>query len=215
MQSRIMELASQREFFIATNSRLRQTLAGVTVTKAINGIQQQVLPPVVSGGGGDPPTLVNHDPQPVEVLHNQRARPIDHTPFGMNSSSGTISNNSSAPSNTIMNSSEPSSFGTSMIQDRGGSDPFLRHTHHPTSYSISYPSPTGSIVNPSGTPTPLLYSNEIPMPGSVHEVTHVTNSVQGPITTFTGFPNNSLYPTHQPLPPHAPPTTQYSHRHST
>ncbi|CAI8040899.1 Protein AF-10 [Geodia barretti] len=39
MQSRIMELASQREFYIAMNTRLRQTLADSTSNQLPNGIQ--------------------------------------------------------------------------------------------------------------------------------------------------------------------------------
>lgn len=39
MQSRIMELASQREFYIAMNTRLRQTLADNTSSQLPNGIQ--------------------------------------------------------------------------------------------------------------------------------------------------------------------------------
>ena len=39
MQSRIMELASQREFYIAINTRLRQTLADSTTNQIPNGLQ--------------------------------------------------------------------------------------------------------------------------------------------------------------------------------
>ena len=39
MQSRIMELASQREFYIAINTRLRQTLVDGTTSQVPNGLQ--------------------------------------------------------------------------------------------------------------------------------------------------------------------------------
>ena len=39
MQSRIMELASQREFYIAINTRLRQTLADGSTNQIPNGLQ--------------------------------------------------------------------------------------------------------------------------------------------------------------------------------
>ena len=47
MQSRIMELASQREFYIAMNTRLRQTLSDSSPSQIPNGIQTSSdgLPP--------------------------------------------------------------------------------------------------------------------------------------------------------------------------
>ena len=47
MQSRIMELASQREFYIAINTKLQQTLTDNDLVRLPNGVQ-----PIASGPGG-------------------------------------------------------------------------------------------------------------------------------------------------------------------
>ena len=55
MQSRIMELASQREFYIAMNTRLRQTLADSTANPLPNGLQASGVTTSDGAGLGNPP----------------------------------------------------------------------------------------------------------------------------------------------------------------
>ena len=59
MQSRIMELASQREFYIAINTKLHQTLTEHNLTRLPNGVQ-----PVTAGGGASGDTLHPPPQQP-------------------------------------------------------------------------------------------------------------------------------------------------------
>lgn len=215
MQSRIMELASQREFFIATNSRLRQTLteggasSTVVVSKGMNGMQ--MVPP--STNQQAPPPISNH-------AHHNYHRSID---------SGSLSFPARSPGNhqhvvvvtesqqttggkgnsnfmpvscsSVINTT-PQSPTSELTNTTISSDPVLGHTHKINSRGDS---PMSTYRHtPEATPT------------TNHEVTHVTNSVQGPIATFTGFPDNHAgftdnhapYSSHQLFSP-------YSHRHST
>lgn len=81
MQTRIMELASQREFFIATNSRLRQTLNEGGFTKMLNGIQllsSDSGQPLFTGQATPPANgLITNDNQ--QQLVRERAT-MDSTP---------------------------------------------------------------------------------------------------------------------------------------
>ena len=80
MQSRIMELASQREFYIAINTKLHQTLTEHNLARLPNGVQ-----PVTAGGGasGDglhPPPQPH--PQAMAAIASGPALP--HTGGGVN-----------------------------------------------------------------------------------------------------------------------------------
>lgn len=59
MQSRIMELASQREFYIAINTKLHQTLTEHNLARLPNGVQ-----PIATGGGVGGNNGVQPQPQP-------------------------------------------------------------------------------------------------------------------------------------------------------
>ena len=65
MQSRIMELASQREFYIAINTKLHQTLAEHNLGRLPNGVQ-----PIATGGGAGGSGVVGGD-----GLHPQQSQP--------------------------------------------------------------------------------------------------------------------------------------------
>lgn len=207
MQSRIMELASQREFFIATNSRLRQTLTGggasstiQTVSKGINGIQQMVP---------TPPSITAQPPISNHTHHNYHGS-ID----GESSSFPTRS-----PGNhhhvAMTTDSQQTGISNSSFSSSSGINPRPSELTN----AISEPSATGHTHKSSfsphgggeGSPVPMSSYHYTPetTPTTNHEVTHVTNSVQGPIATFTGFPDNPApYSSHQLF-------SQYSHRHST
>ena len=64
MQSRIMELASQREFYIAINTKLHQTLTEHNLTRLPNGVQ----PVAASGGGGASGDGLHPQQQPPQAL---------------------------------------------------------------------------------------------------------------------------------------------------
>ena len=80
MQSRIMELASQREFYIAINTKLHQTLTEHNLARLPNGVQ-----PIAAGGGasGDglhPP----QQPQPLAMAAIASGPALPHTGGGVN-----------------------------------------------------------------------------------------------------------------------------------
>ena len=210
MQSRIMELASQREFFIATNSRLRQTLTGIPITKAINGIQ--TVPPTTST------PITNH-------AHHQFHRPMESNMFPArppgnhritetHTDTPTLINNPSSAGLDIETYSFPFSNNNS-IEDKEDVTEY-RHAHK-SNHTHSSSASNSSIQSPSSS---YLHTSET-TPTAMHEVTHVTNSVQGPITAFTGFPDgHAPYSPHGPAPysshGHTPYSSHhYSHRHST
>lgn len=189
MQARIMELASQREFFIATNARLRQTLAEGGIHKVINGIQ--LLSADNQRVGGD--THRNH------THHNQA-----HHNSLVNSVS--IATNSPSPTQehrTLTVNHHHGNTTTPIIDNNYHYQTELRHEAvPPNSYSLYSLSDNNSVDGHH-------YHH--------HDVTHVTNTVQGPIAAYTGF---SLTPT-APLrvvttsPSSSSSSPYFHHRHST
>ena len=124
MKARIMELASQREFFIATNAHLQQSLSETSINKVINGIQ-----------------LLSDN-----ASLNSRGGWVEQPPAtGLNS-------NMEVDSNDTTN-------------------------HHGDPHSSKVSSADGSR------------SWSVHIPSAVNAVTNVTNSVQGPISTFPPFPS--------------------------
>ncbi len=175
MQSRIMELASQREFFLATNSRLRQTLTiNTPVAKNINGI-----------------AVTNNIPPPSNHHFHHRPVEVNNLPSRSHRSHAVV-----------------------MATDTKSTAPQISSSNVKFNSLEDYPSPTfGNILQQDTTGLPYTtivrphnhYTNDAtPTTNNIHEVTYVTNSVQGPITAFTGLPDNSPS-SYQTL----------SHRHST
>ena len=124
MKARIMELASQREFFIATNAHLQQSLSETSINKVINGIQ-----------------LLSDN-----TALNSRGSWVEQPAAGQNSTMEVDSNES----------------GTT------------NHHGDPPAHSAKVSSADSS----------RSWSVHIPS-----AVTRVTNSVQGPISTFPPFPS--------------------------
>ncbi|XP_019851070.1 PREDICTED: protein AF-10-like [Amphimedon queenslandica] len=190
MQARIMELASQREFFIATNARLRQTLAEGNIHKVLNGIQ--LLSSDNTLRASDNHRTFNHSGSSGGLsndIEHHTVNPLHQSPNpGPLFDSGR--HNGSLVAATSTHSSHNSSGGP------GRSSFSDRQAHHVTSNSLTlYPFSSSSdashvLMTP---PTAGHHGNEI---------TRVTNSVQGPIAAYTGLPVSVTSP------------SSY-HRHST
>ena len=147
MQARIMELASQREFFIATNGRLKQTLVeSGGISRVLNGIQLLA---------SDGPAQNSHD--------GEEAMEVDANDVSQSQQHATSSGTKRLVASTADMSSGVSQSKTSLVSSHGATTDVDVHPH------LSHgPSASGT---------------------SSHEVTHVTNSVQGPIATYTALPN--------------------------
>ena len=194
MQSRIMELASQREFFIATNSRLRQTLTAIPVSK--NGVQMAPLTTTSNTINSMQPTNHHYHHQPIDInnltTRSHRNHPVVMVTDSKDTAVPISSSNVKFNSNSSLEGYIPT-FGNMLSQD-------VRPQS--ASQTVSHNS---SIGGPLGNNASYHYSNETtPTTNGIHEVTYVTNSVQGPIAAFTGLPDN-------PVPHHS----LSAHRHST
>ena len=190
MQARIMELASQREFFIATNARLRQTLTEGGINKVLNGIQ------LLSSDGGQSLLSTGHEPSNSDRERiDSNSHPAASMETELPTSNIPMSTHSSARMNSHLH--HQSAITTSTVGHHhhhqvlhgGVLDQFQRHNYPPSSYPQP-PVPSYSLTN-----NPVRNVNGsnrhvgITPPVLPQEVTHVTNSVQGPITAYTGFPN--------------------------
>ena len=189
MQTRIMELASQREFYIATNTRLHQTLTENQSNRLPNGVQ----------------------PLGDSILQN--------------TTSDNQSTPDPRDSNSIMSSSLPKSAQDSLLQahflatslppgfqpsrssaaeKKSGTSPSLASHGHNSPQpmfqapnTMQFPSAHSLFsVNPQS--SSLGDHDGERTPGSGHEVTHVTNSIQAPITTFTPLPGMNANPSISP-----------------
>lgn len=160
MKARIMELASQREFFIATNAHLRQSLSEGGINRVINGIQllsDGVLSTSLAG------------------VNNNRGTWVEQPVGGEASSIMDVDSVSAATlSRGRMLHHHPRSGGSV-----GGSSTQAASHHSLSSSSQIYPSRSSMDS----------HSWSVHLPSGVHEVTHVTNSVQGPISTYTPLPS--------------------------
>ena len=222
MQARIMELASQREFFIATNARLRQTLAEGGIHKVLNGIQLLSSDnSSLRGGGmlgeshrnfnhnGGSSDITSHDSRQVNSFgaHSGAVPPSAHSPSifdaGKPVSGVTVSN----PHHSFP--ARPSGNGRTFSDHQQ-----QRHDHLVSSHSPSLPlySLTEAALRSStssSSSSSLSDGSHVLMtpPTAGHhsnEITRVTNSVQGPITAYTGLPVSVTSP-----------NSVYYHRHST
>ena len=193
MQARIMELASQREFFIATNARLRQTLTEGSINKVLNGIQ------LLSSDGGQSLLGTGHEPSNVNRERiDVSSHPTTSMEVELPTSNIPISTHSSARMNSHLHHHQSPTTTSSaghhhhQVLHDGVLDQFQRHNYPPSSYP---PPPVSSYPSYSLTNNPVRNVNGsnrhvgITPPVLPQEVTHVTNSVQGPIAAYTGFPN--------------------------
>lgn len=165
MKARIMELASQREFFIATNAHLRQSLSEGGINKVINGIQllsDGTLSASLAGINSNRGTWVEQ-PAGGESTNSMDVESVAATTPGH----GGVGHHHSSGGPVGGNSSQAS------FPDNHHSLSSSTHSHSSRSSFSSMDSHSWSVHLPSG----------------VHEVTHVTNSVQGPISTYTTLPS--------------------------
>ena len=214
MQSRIMELASQREFYIAINTRLRQTLME-NDNRLPNGVQ----PPI---GEGIQQSLQNTTPNlsssTAATESQSQTGPATDTLADISSSSTQLSSNSLSKS--AQESLLQAHFLTASLPPRGLHYPLL-----PTGQGGSIPSnQTHSMdIRPQQPHVLHLQQNDTTQGGvfpahivtsqpptssllrgtSVHkgerlgqlpsgDVTHVTNTVQVPIVTYPPLPTRGM-----------------------
>ena len=219
MQSRIMELASQREFYIAINTRLRQTLTE-NDNRLPNGVQPSL-------GEGIQQRLPNANPSSsfstrVSDNHNQRAAssdsPVDASSSSKHSSSNTLSKaaqDSLLQAHFLAASLNPPGLHYPLLPaGQGGSvsntqmrdmelrpqQPNIQHLQQneallPTTQgvfptNIAVSQPTGSRLR--GTPAHDSERLGQPPPGSNEDITYVTNSIQVPIATFAPLPGGGM-----------------------
>ena len=185
MQARIMELASQREFFIATNARLRQTLNEGGINKVINGIQ------LLSSDGGrsllSEQEHVNGESNYSQQHHHHQSLEMEHT---VTVGAGTNGNHWH-----LTNSSDQQKhhYHHHILQD-GVLEQYPRRTLSTNQFASSCSSTVplssyalSSTVVHNDTAPVSRYGFPLP-----HDVTHVTNTVQGPIVAYTGFPGGMV-----------------------
>ncbi len=199
MQSRIMELASQREFYIATNTRLRQTLSESDVSRLPNGVQ----PPA----DGIQPALRNDPLSSTSV-----ASLMDRL---TSSSSGCDSIRPSQAHSPVISSSLPKADQDSLLHAH-----FLQHPPGSRGGWSTQASTTPSLQTPDSMPSgvanqlprgagswdtrssPTLATDPGDRPsGTAQDITQVTGSIQAPITAHTPLPSYGLHMLGPELPP--------------
>ncbi|XP_064402435.1 uncharacterized protein LOC135348176 isoform X2 [Halichondria panicea] len=197
MQSKIMELASQREFYIAINTKLRQTLVEQDTTNRLpNGIRDE---PRI----GSPEMPVASPRHRAASKRNGNAKnrstrtepPDVHThPHG----------NEMIIPNTLSKEVQDSLLKahfqpptSSLFTEFGGQDPY--HRGHPkpvynhasiegNDRKITIPSSKGSSRRSYVPKSPVVASEQVE---GIHEITRVTNSVQAPISAFAPLPSHN------------------------
>ena len=182
MQSRIMELASQREFYIATNTRLRQTLSENEVSRLPNGVQ----------------------PLSDSVQQTLQSNPIS-LPDGHGRGKGSIEGPDVRHQLSSLATALPKAAQDSLLQAHFLTPSPTMTTTLPYHSSVQ---PLDSRDPHLGNSTMLPYHRN-PIPpftpqdrlssvsrpenpeisgGIAHDVTQVTNSIQAPITAHTPLP---------------------------
>ena len=191
MQSRIMELASQREFYIAINTRLRQTLADGGSNRLPNGLQppsssdslpqarghpsSSSSPLFRSSSSGDKP---NHDAftpsTSATSLSKQDQESLLHAHFLASSLPGGYQ-----PLNTSQPNALPSNAHPPRCLPQGTShDSHQDSSHRHRQYDRRDYSAPVLDSNSEGGRTP----------GSMYEITQVTNSIHTPLSSYVPIP---------------------------
>lgn len=214
MQSRIMELASQREFYIAINTRLRQTLVE-NDNRLPNGVQPSL-------GEGVQQPLQNTTPNlssSTAVSESQsQIGPATDTLVDASSSSSQLSSNSLSKS--AQESLLQAHFLTASLPPRGLHYPLLptgqggsipsNQTHgmdmrlqQPQVLHVQQNDTTQGGVFPAHMVTSQPPTGSLLRGTSAHkgerlsqlpsgDVTHVTNTVQVPIVTYPPLPSRGM-----------------------
>lgn len=214
MQSRIMELASQREFYIAINTRLRQTLVE-NDNRLPNGVQPSL------GEGIQQPvqnTTPNLSSSTAVSESQSQFGPATDTLADASSSSTQLSSNSLSKS--AQESLLQAHFLTASLPPRGLHYPLLptgqggsipsNQTHsmdmrpqQPHILHVQQNDTTQGGVFPAHMVTSQSPTGSLLRGTSVHkgerlgqlpsgDVTHVTNTVQVPIVTYPPLPGRGM-----------------------
>ena len=187
MQSRIMELASQREFYIAINTRLRQTLADGRSNRFPNGVQ-----PVSTT---DSPTHENSNHASSSPLASGAVTSDEKEKSGLDSSLVPTSSAATTLSKQDQESLLHAHFLASSLPPGGYQPPTSRPNYIPTN---AHP-PQVSQHDAEPHHTQYQQRNYQPAsvdgppedgrsPASIHEITQVTNSVHTPLTSYVPMP---------------------------
>lgn len=201
MQSRIMELASQREFYIAINTRLRQTLADGTASLP-NGLQP-------SGNNETRPHApTNPALQPSPDFHRSASGdrvsfPSPSPSLPAPSSAGSLSKQdqesllhahflaSSLPSNYLPSSQTNKSHPTPTNAHhpiRNTESPGFKHERQSRPHSlVTYEHPAyGSHVSDH-----LQSDDEQTKPG-LYSITHSSNSIHGSVPSYVPMATSEM-----------------------
>lgn len=195
MQSKIMELASQREFYIAINTKLRQTLAEQDGGHPPNGVREDERKPSPEASV-DSPHVGKHKSTSSKRLEAHQGH----------SKSETASLNQQVPSTGTLAKETQNTFLKAHFTNPGGGL-FLEHQQQDvpstsvtmtTSFHATPDHGLGQTKNPTtatkgasrrgfqgrGTVgAPPVTDMHLKGVESNHEVTRVTRSIQAPITT--------------------------------
>ncbi len=193
MQSKIMELASQREFYIAINTKLRHSLAEQdTGNRLPNGIRDEPSHDVhmttaprqrasskKSGNSKSRPHIESSDTQ--RILSNEVISP---NRLSKDVQDSLLKEHFQATTTTGLFTGHRSDSA----HNRANSKPAYSHAPiQGNDHNITQP-PKGSSPGRSYQAKPSMVSEQTE---NFHEITRVTNSVQAPIPAFTQLPRDS------------------------
>ncbi len=192
MQSKIMELASQREFYIAINTKLRQSLAEQDSSNHLpNGIRSE-------------PQLMSHDMHmtsgPRHRASSKRNGNMKQHRYQIDNieTHRTVSNEVIVPSMLSKDAQDSllkahfQATTTGLFLDQR-SDPAHHRGHSKPAYSHApIEGNERKITHPSkGSPRRSYQVKGLAeQTENAHEITCVTNSVQAPISAFTPLPGD-------------------------
>ena len=193
MQSKIMELASQREFYIAINTKLRQTLVEQDTTNRLpNGIRDE--PPIRS------PEIPVASPRHRAAnkrngnmknrsMRTESADMHIHPPLNESMVPNTLSKE--VQDSLLKAHFQPPTSG--LFTEFGGQDPYHRSHSKPVYNHAPIEGNDRKITANSKGSSRRSYAPKGPIvseqvEGS-HEITRVTNSVQAPISAFAPLPS--------------------------
>ena len=187
MQSRIMELASKREFYIAINTKLRQTLTEHEALRLPNGVQLPL------GTSGD---VVNSSQTIAITTPSSSQTDTDGSRMMGEADDSSHQDRTVVMSSTIPKEAQDSllqaHFSPSSLQTGSTSSSSTRNLVSTLDTSSSHVhTPHQNTVPPSQHHNLHLAQLHEREATSMYDVTHVTNSIQAPITAYTPIPNDT------------------------
>ena len=167
MQARIMELASQREFYIATNTRLHQTLTEHDLAggnKLANGVRTLGGQSSSAQVSPVPGSQINGESQQLGT----KSAPFVVKAVPSDPAAQALDNGTTSVEATLRKMASHGHLLLEQQQQQGGTLPDLEQLAANTT--------AGRGITLRGTP----------------DVTHVTDSIQTPISTFAALPVGSV-----------------------